>query len=511
MKWVIIWILFLNMCTGYRVLLVFPFPFKSHSIFGEGFVRHLINAGHEVTYVTPFPLNNTNPKLHQIELTSDNSFKPSLNLKDIFERNMRHEGWKIFLMMKSVAEKTALNVKVQELLNDTGRKFDVAVVEWMDHEIYSGFSAVFECPFIWFFPYDQYIEIFRLIHTPPNPAYTPNAKTINVPPFTFKQRVQELWYTMVTLFRRHFFIHSLEEETYRIFFEPAMNKRGKELPAYSDVKYNASIAFSGSHISLRDLPEVPSALKMIGGFHVKTQIEPLPEDLQKIMDRSKQGVILFSMGTQLTFGGLSNLVTELVNTFSKLKYTVLWKTNEESFALPSNVIAKKWVPQVSVLAHPNCILFITHGGLLSVTEAVHFGVPIIGLPAFADQFINVRNAVNNGFAKEVKLSVNMGNELLLAINDVTNDPRYLARAKEISRIYHSRVAPPGVELVHWIEEVVTSRGAPHLRSPALTMPFYQKYYLDLAATILIIPVIMYLTRSLIYSLRKSDLKNKKND
>ncbi|XP_045487170.1 UDP-glucosyltransferase 2 isoform X2 [Pieris rapae] len=501
MNCVILWILFLNMCTGYKVLLVFPFPFKSHGIFGEGFVRHLINAGHEVTYVTPFPINNTNPKLHQIDVTSDNSFKPSLNLKEILERNMRREGWKLYLMMKSVAEKTASNVKVQALLNDTSRKFDVAVVEWMDNEIYSGFSAVFECPFIWFFPYDQYIEILRLIHTPPNPAYTPNMRTINLPPFTFIQRVQELWYTIDTLFKRHFFIHTLEEETYRIFFEPAMKKRGKELPAYSDVKYNASLAFSGSHISLRDVPEIPSALKIIGGFH----------DLQKIMDRSKQGVILFSMGTQLTFGGLSNLVTGLVNTFSKLKYTVLWKTNEESLALPSNVIAKKWIPQVSVLAHPNCILFITHGGLLSVTEAVHFGVPIIGLPAFADQFINIRSAVNNGFAKEVKLSVNMGNELLLAINDVTNDPRYYARAKEISRIYHSRVVPPGVELVHWIEEVVTSRGAPHLRSPALSMPLYQKYYLDLAASILIITVTMYLTWTLIYSLRKPDLKNKKND
>ncbi|XP_045517771.1 UDP-glycosyltransferase UGT5-like [Pieris brassicae] len=511
MKCVILWILFLNACTGYRVLLVFPFPFESHGIFGEGFVRHLINAGHEVTYVTPFPINNTNPKLHQIEVTNDNSFKPFLNLKDILERNMRHEGWKLFLMMKSVAEKTALNVKVQALLNDTSQKFDVAVVEWMDHDIYSGFSAVFECPFIWFFPYDQYIEIFRLIHTPPNPAYTPNMRTINLPPFTFIQRVQELWYTIVTLFKRHFLIHSFEEEIYSLFFEPAMKKRGKELPAYSDVKYNASLAFSGSHISLRDVPEVPSSLKMIGGFNINTHIEPLPEDLQKLMDRSKEGVILFSMGTQLTFGGLSNLVTELVNIFSKLKYTVLWKTNEGSLALPSNVIAKKWIPQVSVLAHPNCILFITHGGLLSMTEAVHFGVPIIGLPAFADQFINVRSAVINGFAKEVKLSVNMGNELLLAINDVTNDPRYRTRAKEISRIYHSRVVPPGVELVHWIEEVVTSRGAPHLRSPALTMPLYQKYYLDLAATILIIPIIMYLTRNLIYSLRKSTLKNKKND
>ncbi|CAG9793378.1 unnamed protein product [Diatraea saccharalis] len=32
-----------------KVLVLFPFPSKSHSILGDGVVRHLIKAGHEVT------------------------------------------------------------------------------------------------------------------------------------------------------------------------------------------------------------------------------------------------------------------------------------------------------------------------------------------------------------------------------------------------------------------------------------------------------------------------------
>lgn len=75
-------------------------------------------------------------------------------------------------------------------------------------------------------------------------------------------------------------------------------------------------------------------------------------------------------------------------------------------------------------AHPNCVLFVTHGGLLSITESVHFGVPIVGLPAFGDQFMNVKVAASNGFAKEVKISLTMGDELLQAIKEVTKDPRF---------------------------------------------------------------------------------------
>lgn len=50
------------------------------------------------------------------------------------------------------------------------------------------------------------------------------------------------------------------------------------------------------------------------------------------------------------------------------------------------------------LAHPNVKLFITHGGLLSTIESVYHGVPILGLPVFGDQTMNMINAVAAGYA-----------------------------------------------------------------------------------------------------------------
>lgn len=69
------------------------------------------------------------------------------------------------------------------------------------------------------------------------------------------------------------------------------------------------------------------------------------------------------------------------------------------------------------------MLFITHGGLLSTTETIHAGVPIIGIPVFADQFVNVKRAVNKGFAKTVTLSYTMADELKAAILEVLGDPK----------------------------------------------------------------------------------------
>lgn len=40
--------------AAYKILLVFPFPSSSHGILGDGFVRHLLGAGHEVCMKNSF-------------------------------------------------------------------------------------------------------------------------------------------------------------------------------------------------------------------------------------------------------------------------------------------------------------------------------------------------------------------------------------------------------------------------------------------------------------------------
>lgn len=222
------------------------------------------------------------------------------------------------------------------------------------------------------------------------------------------------------------------------------------------------------------------------GYHIDTPVKPVPKNLQDLMDNSKHGVIYFSMGSTWQSKDIPKTVTEnLLKLFGELKQTVIWKYEAELPNVPKNVHIIKWAPQPSILSHPNLLFFITHGGLLSSTETIHFGVPVIGIPIYYDQFINVDKAVSAGYSLKVKLSLNMHVDLKTAINKMLNDKSYANRAKELSAIFHDRVMAPQKEVIFWAEHVVRTRGAKHLRSPALLVPFYQRMYLDLLLAILV--------------------------
>lgn len=51
-----------------RILVLVPMPAKSHALLLDRIVVELANRGHQVTYVTHFPLKNKPPNLKEIAL-----------------------------------------------------------------------------------------------------------------------------------------------------------------------------------------------------------------------------------------------------------------------------------------------------------------------------------------------------------------------------------------------------------------------------------------------------------
>ena len=82
-----------------------------------------------------------------------------------------------------------------------------------------------------------------------------------------------------------------------------------------------------------------------------------------------------------------------------------------------------WLPQQDLLGHRKIKLFITHGGLFSNQEAVHHGVPLIGLPVYADQFSNVKRAEQDGYAIFLNWETLTEEILYDAIQRVLLDPK----------------------------------------------------------------------------------------
>jgi hypothetical protein len=54
---------------------------------------------------------------------------------------------------------------------------------------------------------------------------------------------------------------------------------------------------------------------------------------------------------------------------------------------------------------------------------------------------------------------------------------YSVKAKEASKIFKSRPSP-SIEILRYVQLVIDTGGAQHLRSPALQVPLLERYYLD---------------------------------
>lgn len=68
-------------------------------------------------------------------------------------------------------------------------------------------------------------------------------------------------------------------------------------------------------------------------------------------------------------------------------------------------------------------MFMTHGGLLGILEALHTGVPIIGLPLFFDQPRNVLKLVQQGSGILLDLQTITTDTLYHAINAIIHNNR----------------------------------------------------------------------------------------
>lgn len=73
-------------------------------------------------------------------------------------------------------------------------------------------------------------------------------------------------------------------------------------------------------------------------------------------------------------------------------------------------------------AHPNVKLFISHGGLLGTTEAVHEGVPILAMPIFGDQITNIKAVMDKGVAEMMYYSNLNEDEIFTKVKSMLENP-----------------------------------------------------------------------------------------
>lgn len=76
-------------------------------------------------------------------------------------------------------------------------------------------------------------------------------------------------------------------------------------------------------------------------------------------------------------------------------------------------------------AHPKLKLFIYHGGLSGINEAIINQVPILGIPLFSDQHRNIATAVTLGMGLSLNYETIDKKSVVAATKEIINNKKYV--------------------------------------------------------------------------------------
>nr|XP_018901073.1 PREDICTED: UDP-glucuronosyltransferase 2B18-like [Bemisia tabaci] len=257
----------------------------------------------------------------------------------------------------------------------------------------------------------------------------------------------------------------------------------------------------------------------VGPLHLKSP-PALPKNLQEWLDGAEKGVIYFCLGGNVKSKSLPESARDnFVKFFQELSpgYRVLWKWEADG-KIPGqspNILTQKWMPQESVLAHPKVKIFIMQGGLQSFQEAVHYGVPTVGIPWYGDQRGVVAKMV------DAKIGLRLLPEELSKFEKVKStleavmfDESYAINMKRHSAISHDFTSQSLDRAVFWVEHLARHGGASHLRPATAEANLFQLLCFDIVSVIIcfsffIIFVIYFILKSFKSTIFGNELLKKK--
>ncbi|XP_065219027.1 UDP-glycosyltransferase UGT5-like isoform X30 [Planococcus citri] len=473
----------LNLCGGARILGVFPHHGLSHFMMFEPLMLELARKGHQVVVISKYPHKENVPNYEHVDVNNDAPQYTSNIPFTIFKRlpvSLREDLEALYMYL--LETENILNTKNFRNFMNSNRKFDLMVTEAFNSRLFYALSYKFKVPMITLsssvmMPWASYD-----IANPITPSYIPCIFSYQADKMNFFQKLENVYNVVVSVVAYETFFYRKDEELKKKYF-------GEDVPSLRDIANNVSLMVVNSHFTLnRPRPLIPKVIE-VGGLFI-TQSKPIPQNIEKFINESKHGVVYFCMGSLLRGETFPPEKREaFLYAFSKIPQRVLWKW--EGDVLPGksdNIMISKWMPQRDILAHPNVKLFISHGGLLGTSEAVYEGVPVLGIPIFGDQRTNIKSLEANGAGELLDYNEISKEVVLEKIQRLLNDPKYKENAKLLSDRYRDRPMSPLDTAVYWTEYVIRHKGAPHLRTAAADMPWYQYLLLDVIAFIVAVLV-----------------------
>ncbi|KAH8278409.1 hypothetical protein KR018_002713, partial [Drosophila ironensis] len=468
-KCALVFSLLLQLAVGANILAIFPYRIASPFLAVRPLIRALIERGHNLTLISPL---NTLEEIKGARYIG----VPELNQQMQGESSLKckwSEGLLSATILYNVSYAILSNDGVQRIMRDPTERFDMVLMEASHLDALYGLSEYFNATLVGICTVTTSWNVDYLAGNFAPSIYEP----ISPMGYALDNSLWSMWNNWMYITEEKL----LEQLVYR----PGQVKVARKFLNYSAEKLKAlrarfSVLLINSHFSMgKPRSNVPNIIE-VGGLHLSETPEPCGEELQRFLDEAEHGVIYFSMGMEILIRYLpDNMQEPLLQTFAQLKQRVVWKSDLSTMAGKSdNVFVISHAPQRAILAHPNTRLFITHGGLLSVIEAIHSGVPMLGLPFYFDQFGNLHRVESAGMARVLDSSSLNTKSLSSAIGEMINNPKYARKAKEMSLRFKDRPMSPLDTAIWWTEYALRHRNVSHIRMDEEEIPFMRYYRLD---------------------------------
>lgn len=379
------------------------------------------------------------------------------------------------------------DAKVRKLALSKGLHFDLVISEQFFQEAWLMFAYKFNAPMVTISTYGASDFFDRAMGMLTPWSHVPHVLLSYTDKMTFTERAYNAYLSIYEWFYRNWYALPEQNRQAEQFFGHLVAERnGQPLPTVQQLERDISIILVNTHRSIATPRPMMPGLIHIGGAHIKDP-KPLPADIQRFLDESTNGAIYFSLGSFMQASRMpAEKVQAFLKTFARLKQNVLWKFEDETLPnVPANVMIRKWFPQSDVLAHENVILFMSHGGMFGTFEGIARGKPMLFTPLYGDQHRNALRAESHGYGRKLNFKDITEETLHAKIVEMTATDEYQREAARISAIYHDNLVHPMEESIFWIEYVCRHKGAKHLKSHAVNVPWLSYLMLDVLATLLL--------------------------
>ncbi|XP_050800980.1 UDP-glucuronosyltransferase 2C1-like isoform X5 [Gopherus flavomarginatus] len=378
-------------------------------------------------------------------------------------------------MFKQTCDSVVLNPRLIAKLQQAG--FDVLISDPLSlgGELV---AELLEIPFVYTFRFSEGNTVERLCGgLPAPPSYVPASTGGLTDRMSFIEKMTNL---LLYIYHDVFFLHFWGDE-WNQYYSDVLGRPTTLCETMGKAEMWLIRTYWDFEFPRPFLPN----FEFVGGLHCKPA-KPLPEEMEEFVQSSgEHGIVVFSLGSMIY-----NLTEEKSNmvalALSQIPQKVLWRyKGKKPETLGPNTRIYDWIPQNDLLGHPKTKAFITHGGTNGIYEAIYHGIPMVGIPIFADQPDNIAHMKAKGMAVELDFNTMQTQDLIDALDTVINNSSYKENAVRLSKIHHDQPMKPLDRAVFWIEFVMRHKGAKHLRPAAHELTWYQYHCLDVLAFLLV--------------------------